>query len=251
MSRSRPPASDTRRFRFAFDIGGTFTDLVVSDGGGRRIAVGKCLTQPGEITRFVVEGLARLLEREQIPTSAIQEVVAGATTLVTNRIIERKGARTGLITTQGFGDVLEIRREMRYDIYDLAATLAEPIVPRHLRREVQERLDSEGGVLVPLGEGGVAEAIERLVADGVESLAVCFLHSYRNPIHERRVAEIAAASGAAADALAVLRHPSRDSRVRAHNGDRARTRTCARSSAGTSRSCSRRSARLASMLSST
>src|SRR5438270_8593666 len=119
MPRSRLHASDSRRFRFAFDIGGTFTDLVVSDGGGRRIAVGKCLTQPGEITRFVVEGLARLLEREQIPTSAIQEVVAGATTLVTNRIIERKGARTGLITTQGFGDVLEIRREMRYDIYDL------------------------------------------------------------------------------------------------------------------------------------
>jgi N-methylhydantoinase A len=185
-------SEQARRFRFAFDIGGTFTDLVVSDGRGRRMAVGKCLTQPGEITRFVVEALARLLEREQIPASAIQQVVAGATTLVTNRIIERKGAHTGLITTHGFGDVLEIRREMRYDIYDLTATLAEPIVPRHLRREVQERLDSEGGVLVPLGEDGVAAAIKSLVADGVESLAVCFLHSYRNSMHERRVAEIAA-----------------------------------------------------------
>ena len=173
-------------YRFAFDIGGTFTDVVVSGPDGE-VHVGKCLSQPDAITRAVVDGLTDLVEHESIPRDKIQEVISGATTVVTNLIIEGKGAPTGLLTTEGFPDLIEIAREMRYDIYDITARLPVPVVPRHWRKEVPERIDKDGGIVTPLDEGAAKRAVEELAADGVTSIAVSFLHAYRYPAHEQRV----------------------------------------------------------------
>ena len=183
---------DRRPYRFAFDIGGTFTDLVMMGPGGT-LATGKCLTRPGAISQAVSEGLARLLTREGIAAADVREVVSGATTLVTNLIIERRGAATGLITTRGFRDVLEIRREYRYDVYDLTATCPEPLVPRWLRLEVNERIDRDGAVLTPLDAEEAGQVVLALRDAGVQSVAVCLLHSFRNPVHERLIGEVAAA----------------------------------------------------------
>ncbi len=190
-SEGRDGRGSGRPWRFVFDIGGTFTDVVAADAEGR-IAVDKCLTRPDDITRAVVEGFLRLSARENIPPEAVQEVVSGATTVVANLIIERKGAPTGLITTAGFADVIEFRQELRYDVYDLTAVFPDPLVPRHLRREVPERVDAEGNVITPLDEIAVRDALRDLAADGVTSVAVCFLQSYRYPAHEERVGAIAA-----------------------------------------------------------
>lgn len=177
-------------YRFGFDIGGTFTDVVVSDAEGG-VHVGKCLSQPDAITRSVVEGLTDLIEREAIPRERIQEVISGATTVVTNLIIEGKGSPTGLLTTEGFPDLIEIAREVRYDIYDIRARLPEPVVPRKWRKEVPERIDKDGNVIAPLDEEAAKRAIEELAADGVTSIAVCLLHAYRYPAHEQRIRDIA------------------------------------------------------------
>jgi N-methylhydantoinase A len=114
------------------------------------------------------------------------------TTLITNAIIERKGAKTGLITTTGFRDALEIGRERRYDIYDISLENPEPLVPRFLRREVDERLDNTGRVMTPLDPAEALEVIRGLVADGIEALAVCLLHSFRNPVHELLIKKLVA-----------------------------------------------------------
>lgn len=193
MSGRHPPTRrGSRPYRFAFDIGGTFTDLVMMGPGGT-LAAGKCLTRPAAISQAVSEGLARLLTREGIPAADVREVVSGATTLVTNLIIERRGAATGLITTRGFRDVLEIRREYRYDVYDLTATFPEPLVPRWLRLEVNERIDRDGAVLTPLDPDEVGQVVVALRDAGVQALGVCLLHSFRNPVHERLIREVAAA----------------------------------------------------------
>ena len=122
-------------YRFGFDIGGTFTDIVVCNAAGQ-VHVGKCLSRPDAITRAVVDGLREVIERNSIPASRIREVISGATTVVTNLIIEAKGAPTGLLTTKGFPDLIEIAREVRYDIYDIKARLHTPIVPRKWSKEV-------------------------------------------------------------------------------------------------------------------
>ena len=115
-----------------------------------------------------------------------------ATTLFSNAVIERKGAPTGLITTKGFRDTLEIGRERKYELYDIKITKPVPLVPRHLRLEVPERMSVEGSVRMPLDEAAVLEAAARLTAEGVASLAIVFLHSYANPRHERRAVELIA-----------------------------------------------------------
>lgn len=184
MSNKSPPG-----YRFAFDIGGTFTDVVVSGPDGE-VHVDKCLSQPDTITWAVVNGLTNLIERESIPQDEIQEVISGATTVVTNLIIEGKGAPTGLLTTEGFPDLIEIAREMRYDIYEITARLPVPVVPRHWRKEVTERIDKDGRIVTPLDEDAAKLAVEDLVAEGVTSIAVSFLHAYRYPAHEQRIREI-------------------------------------------------------------
>ncbi len=172
-----------QRARLAVDIGGTFTDLALEHGPHR--ASLKLLTTSAEPERGVLEGVARILHESALQPADIDIVVHG-TTLATNAIIERKGARTALITTQGFRDVLAMGNESRYDQYDLNITLPEPLVPRYLRLPVPERLDNEGHVLLPLDEHAVAGLVPLLRRESVHSIAVGFLHSFVNPAHERR-----------------------------------------------------------------
>jgi N-methylhydantoinase A/oxoprolinase/acetone carboxylase beta subunit len=172
--------------RVAVDIGGTFTDLVLMRSG-TVLATTKLLTTPGDPSIAVENGLVRLLQL--VPGPEIGEVVRG-TTLVANALIERKGATTALVTTKGFRDVLSIRRELRFDLYDLFLDLPEPLVPRRLRFELDERVLSDGSVDRPLDPGAVRRAARRLDREAVEAVAVCFLHSHRNDAHERTVRDI-------------------------------------------------------------
>ena len=173
--------------RLAVDIGGTFTDLALEHGGGRRTA--KVLTTGAEPERGVLDGVAAILRGAGLTPSDVGILVHG-TTLATNAIIERKGARTALVTTQGFRDVLALGNESRYDQYDLNITLPEPLVPRHLRLPVPERLDNTGAVLLPLDEAAVQDLVPVLRREEVRSVAVGFLHSFVNPAHERHVRDI-------------------------------------------------------------
>jgi N-methylhydantoinase A/oxoprolinase/acetone carboxylase beta subunit len=178
-------------YRVGIDIGGTFTDLIMVDPRTGERFISKVLTTPKDPSVGALQGLRELLEGRGLGGAEVSHVIHG-TTLVTNALIERKGARTGLVTTRGFRDVLEMGREKRYDIYDLFLEMPEPLVPRPLRVEVSERLLADGSVHTPLDEADARAAVERLVAEGVESVAVCFLHSYRNPAHERRMGELLA-----------------------------------------------------------
>ncbi len=180
-----------RRFRLGCDIGGTFTDFVLLDDTTGEIRINKCLTTPGDPSDAVELGLRELEEEVPECIRELDEVIHG-TTLVINAIIERKGARTGLLTTRGFRDVLELGREMRYAPYDVFAEFPEPLIPRSRRFEVNERIRSDGTVLEPLDRDQAREAIRRLLADDIESIAVCLLNSFENPIHEKQLREIIA-----------------------------------------------------------
>ena len=173
-------------YRVGLDIGGTFTDFVLYDGERQRIALYKCLTTPRDPSIAALEGLEALARASRIELAEVGEVVHG-TTLVTNAIIERRGARLGLLTTKGFRDSLEMGTEQRYDIYDLFLSLPEPFVPRRQRLEISERLDRNGCIVAPLDANEVRAAVRQLVDDGIEAIAVCFLHSYADPSHERAV----------------------------------------------------------------
>ncbi|MBI4084052.1 MAG: hydantoinase/oxoprolinase family protein [Candidatus Lambdaproteobacteria bacterium] len=172
-------------YALGIDIGGTFTDIVLYDGRSRRHRSGKVLTTPDDPARGVVDGLIALLRESELAPEGISRVVH-ATTLFANALIERTGATTGLITTQGFRDVLEIGRERKYELYDLAIEMPQPLVPRHLRLEVAERLGPGGEVLTSLDAEALDRCADRLVRAGAESVAVVFLHAYANPDHERQ-----------------------------------------------------------------
>jgi len=178
-------------YRVGVDIGGTFTDIFLLSSEGGEVAIGKVLTTPRDPALAVVNGLRALLAERGIALTSVTHLVHG-TTLITNAIIERKGAKTGLITTKGFRDALEIGRERRYDIYDISLENPEPLVPRFLRREVNERLDNTGRVMTPLDSAEALEVIRGLVADGVEAIAICLLHSFRNSTHELLIKQLAA-----------------------------------------------------------
>ena len=173
--------------RLAVDIGGTFTDLALEHGGQGTTL--KLLTTPNAPEQGVMQGLRRITAAAGIAPGDIGLIIHG-TTLATNAIIERKGARTALITTEGFRDVLAMGNESRYDQYDLNIVLPEPLVPRYLRLPVPERLDNTGAVLRPLDEAAVTALIPVLRQENVESIAVGLLHSFVNPAHERRIAAI-------------------------------------------------------------
>jgi 5-oxoprolinase (ATP-hydrolysing) len=173
-------------YRVGLDIGGTFTDFVLYDGAQRRISLYKCLTTPRDPSIGALEGLGALTAEAGISLGDVAEIVHG-TTLVTNAIIERRGARLGLLTTQGFRDSLEMGTEQRYDIYDLFLSFPAPLVPRRHRLEIGERMDRDGRVVAPLDPDQVRQAARQLVDDGVEAVAVCFLHSYANAAHEQAV----------------------------------------------------------------
>ena len=184
--------SERGGWRAAADIGGTFTDLVLVDREGRCAAVAKLLTSADDPARSVTEGLDRLLADAGVDGQSLEVVVHG-TTLVANALIERRGADTGLITTEGHRDGLEIGRESRYDLYDLDLEVPAPLVRRRWRRGVRERVLADGEVRTPLDVDAVRAAARRMAEEGVTSFAVVFLHSYRHDAHERMAAEAIAA----------------------------------------------------------
>ena len=173
--------------RLAVDIGGTFTDVVVEWPGGR--ATTKVLTTVTAPEQGVFDGIEKVLKEAALETGDVDLLVHG-TTLATNAIIERKGAVTALVTTEGFRDTLDIGYESRYDQYDIYLDKPEPLVPRRLPMTVPERLNAKGKVLVPLDEAAVKALGLRLDEFGVKSVAVGLLHSYTNPIHEERVRDL-------------------------------------------------------------
>jgi len=178
-------------YRVGLDIGGTFTDFVLYDVGNRRISLYKCLTTPHDPSAAALEGLSELARQADLEIADIAEIVHG-TTLVTNALIERRGAPLGLLTTEGFRDSLEMGTEQRYDIYDLFLSFPDPLVPRRSRLEIGERLDRNGRIVAPLDLKEVRRAVRHLVDEGIEAIAVCFLHSYANPSHEQAVRDLVA-----------------------------------------------------------
>ncbi|MCY3915823.1 MAG: hydantoinase/oxoprolinase family protein [Chloroflexi bacterium] len=167
----------------AIDIGGTFTDLVALDIASGRIAVEKLLTTYPDPSAAVLEGLASLLEKSRLAPGSIRYVVHG-TTLITNTLIERTGAKTALLATEGFRDAVEIGNEGRYDMYDLALKKPPPLAERRLRFDVPERMLADGTVWTPLNEARTRQICAVLRADEIEAVAICFLHAYTNPAHE-------------------------------------------------------------------
>ena len=182
--------SQKERYRIGVDIGGTFTDFVAHDRTDGSVEGFKILTTPDAPSRAIFDGLTRLRERLGCRPEAIQ-VLVHATTLATNTIIEGTGARTALVTTEGFRDILEIRRENRYDDRDLTPVFPPPLVPRHLRHEVRERCLADGAVHVPLDEVAARLMFAALGELNVETIAISLLHSPVNAAHEKRLAEIA------------------------------------------------------------
>ena len=173
----------------AIDIGGTFTDLIGFDDAAGRFVEAKSLTTPAHL----VQGIVDCIKKSGLAAGAIDELIHGSTIAI-NTLIERKGAKTGLVVTRGTRDVYIIGRGNRPEAYNLLFHRHRPLVPRHLTREVDERLLSSGEVHVPLDRAGIADACRALAAEGVEAVAVCFLHSYVNPEHERIAGEMVRAA---------------------------------------------------------
>lgn len=176
-------------YRIGADVGGTFTDIVVTDDKGSPIRIGKVLTTPKRPDDAILEGVKKVLTAHQSDAETINHIIHG-TTLFTNALIERKGAKTALITTRGFRDAIEIGREHRYDMYDLYMKKPEPLSPRYLRFEVTERMLANGKVLTPLDVDDVRTVISQIKAENVEAVAVCLIHSYANNAHEKQIAEL-------------------------------------------------------------
>jgi N-methylhydantoinase A len=179
-----PPA-----IRLGVDIGGTFTDVALEIGERRITAKGLTTARAPEAGVLAI--LRAIIAEAGIQPAHVQSVIHG-TTLATNALIERKGAKTALLTTEGFRDVLEIRHENRFEQYDINIDLPPPLVPRRLRLPIRERVDAQGNVLVPLDQTSVARALDALDEQDVEAVAVGFLHSFTNPFHERRVGDAVA-----------------------------------------------------------
>ena len=180
-------AESSAMARLAVDIGGTFTDLALESGG--RIFAAKVPTTPSAPERGVLTGIAEVLAQSGIAPGAVGLIIHG-TTLATNAIIERKGAKTALVVTEGFRDAIEMAYENRFEQYDIAVEKPAPLVPRYLRWPVTERLDAQGKVLKPLDEASVEALLPEIERHGIESLALGLIHAYANPAHEQRVAEM-------------------------------------------------------------
>jgi N-methylhydantoinase A len=174
--------------RLAVDIGGTFTDVVLERPGEARLTT-KLLTTYDHPGRAVLDGIAQVLANAELQPADVGLIIHG-TTLATNALIQRSGARTALLTTAGHRDALEMAHEDRFEQYDVMIDRPRPLVPRHLRLPVPERLDRDGRVLIPLDEAAVEAALPVLDEHGVESVAIGYLHAFVNPSHEQRTAEI-------------------------------------------------------------
>jgi N-methylhydantoinase A len=176
------------RVKIGVDVGGTFTDIVGIDDNGK-VFYAKTPSTPQDQSIGVVTGIRRLLADLNMPTEAVRAVAHG-TTVATNTLLERNGAVTALITTEGFRDVLHIGRQSRPFLYDLHARRPDPLIPRYLRQEASERTDYTGAILVTLNEEGLRKTVRELVAEGVQSIAVCFLHAYANAENEQRALKV-------------------------------------------------------------
>lgn len=172
------------QIRVGVDIGGTFTDVALDHPG--ELATTKVLTEYAHPEHAILEGIAAAAADAGVDVGQIAQVIHG-TTLVTNALIERRGAKTAFITTEGFRDVIEMRSENRFEQYDLALELPAPLVPREDRFTVRERMSADGDVLLPLDPKEVADLVEVVAAGGYDSVAVGFMHAYANDAHERAV----------------------------------------------------------------
>ena len=174
-------------YKLGIDVGGTFTDFALVNEKTGTMAIYKQLTTPRDPSECVLDGTRNLLAAQNVSFDQVRTVVHG-TTLVTNAVIERKGAVTGMLTTAGFRDILDIARERRYDLFDLRIVFPEPLCPRPLRFEVHERIRYDGEVIQALDLDEARKAVTTLVNKyKIESLAVCLLHSYKNPLHEQQI----------------------------------------------------------------
>jgi N-methylhydantoinase A len=182
-----------RRVRIGIDVGGTFTDATIVDGASGRIFSAKAFTTPADRSHAVIEAIETVMAEAGLARESVRDIVHGSTT-GTNALIERTGARTGLLTTAGFRDVLEIGRVMRpmEGIYDMSVDRPPPLVPRRRCLEAIERIGPQGEIIVPLDVTSVERAAESFARQEVEAVAICFLFSFLNPDHERRAAEILA-----------------------------------------------------------
>ncbi|WP_421425333.1 MULTISPECIES: hydantoinase/oxoprolinase family protein [Agrobacterium] len=171
--------------RIGIDVGGTFTDFVVQNTADGTVQYYKLSSTPSDPSEAILSGLARIVKEFGFSASDVDYIGHG-TTVATNMIIEERGAPTGLLTTRGFRDVLAIGRQSRPSLYDTTIPKASPLVERYCRLEVDERLSATGDVLLQLDEEQLRHQAERLIGAGVEAVAICFLHSYRNPVHEER-----------------------------------------------------------------
>ena len=177
--------------RLATDVGGTFTDLVGYDERTGEVFTAKSLTTVGDPSAGVLDAIATAERKDGLRPDDVAFFVHGGTTVI-NAVTERKGVRTALITTAGFRDVLEIGRGNRPDLYNLRFRSPEPFVPRHLRFEVDERIDAAGRVLKPFDPAALPAIVRDCVEHRVEAVAILFLHGYRNPEHEAACARLVA-----------------------------------------------------------
>src|ERR1700730_500431 len=175
--------------KLAFDTGGTFTDFALLDDDGE-LHLHKVLSTPGKPAEAMVQGTTELLDRFGGTIDLAKLQVLGATTVVTNAVLERKGAETGFIATAGFQDMLRIRNEGRYDLYDLNLRYPDPLVTRASSFGAEERIAADGAVVTELKEDAIREIAGRLRSKGIKSVAVCLLHAYKYPRHEQRIAAL-------------------------------------------------------------
>ena len=175
--------------RMGVDIGGTFTDVVLEKSGEQYST--KVLTTYAAPENAIIDGMHQVCAKAGVAPSEIEQIIHG-TTLATNALIERRGAKTALITTEGFRDVIEMRTESRFEQYDLNLNLPDPLLPRHMRFTVPGRVDAKGNILIPLERADVEAVVDRIADAGFESVAVGLIHSYLNPAHEQLVREVLA-----------------------------------------------------------
>jgi N-methylhydantoinase A len=174
--------------RIGADVGGTFTDIVIEFDDGSYSST-KVLTTQTAPEVGILDGISRIVDQEGVSLGDVDQIIHG-TTLATNALIERRGAKTALVTTAGFRDVVETRTESRFEQYDLDIVLPSPLIERADRHVVTERLNARGDVLVPFDEDGARALVERIAAGGYESVAIGFIHSYVNPVNEQRFRDL-------------------------------------------------------------
>ena len=211
-------SADQFTHALSVDIGGTFTDFSLLELSTGRVLVNKVLTDPENPHVALIAGAAELLDDARVDFDCLRMVVH-STTLATNSIIERKGAKTALLTTEGFRDILQMGREQIYDIYDLKAQYPPPLVPRYLRRGVAERVDRDGNVVAPLDVDAAMETMGELREQNVEGVAVSLLHAYKNPEHEQQLKAAIEERFPGCGPIAVVGGRAGRQRVRAHLDD--------------------------------